>query len=646
VEDHGWRRTNGVWSDSHARSTTLFGRLSLATPVLNAGVGVDRREQRALSPARPAAITESVTANASWRPLDLPELQLRVAHVNAFDAARRERDVTTDLAQLSTRYFTRANDVRFQLGWTRSVDHRHASESAGVEQSLLATRADELFGGRTSTYLSGTLQARSTTTSSRGLGGSVVRQQVPAEGRSVVLVAPLVSADVQLSPNPLLVDGNTGASAAVNLGFGLAALGDRDAREVGARFADVVTDVNRIHVWLATGATDRAIAPEVGRALALSARVWRSDDNQHWSEVTVAPGDAFASEVEDRLEIRIPQTRARWLKVTLQPLALGVTTDPVFRDLFVSELQFQLELPVEHVPHRASSVLAAVTGIARTTIVRAPELVHDASVSVSRRTDPSLTAYTIVNGLSVRKTLWADVTASARGARQDVNDGDDHEGSWQWSAGLAGHPLTTAFWTVTYSGAATEDQLSHSVTALARADLYEGISMQASGGGSIVTQGSRVSRSGQTSGTLSLVPNRYVTLSGGALYSRSVASDPEVGDVLTQFGRVDGSVSLTPAPALSASGTISRVLLGARPTTLATLQLNYFPLRGEVQLAVAYSKTLDTEAEATTEILSPSLRWNVRSGVSLTASYALVENVSPVQTLDSSAFTARLLILL
>jgi hypothetical protein len=88
------------------------------------------------------------------------------------------------------------------------------------------------------------------------------------------------------------------------------------------------------------------------------------------------------------------------------------------------------------------------------------------------------------------------------------------------------------------------------------------------------------------------------------------------------------------------------VLLGARPTTLATMQLNYFPLRGEVHLAVAYSKTLDTEADATTELLSPSLRWNIRSGVSLNASYTVLENASPTQTLDSRAFAARLLIIL
>ena len=137
-----------------------------------------------------------------------------------------------------------------------------------------------------------------------------------------------------------------------------------------------------------------------------------------------------------------------------------------------------------------------------------------------------------------------------------------------------------------------------------------------------------------------------MTLSVGGLYSRSLATSPEEGGIVTQFARVDASASVTPAPALSGSGTVSRVLIGAQPSTLGTLQLNYFPLRGDLQLAIAYSNTFDTAAAATTRILTPSLRWNIRRGVSLTSSYTLLRNVAPVQTLDSRALWVTLLITL
>jgi hypothetical protein len=646
VDERGWRRTNGVWSDAHARSTSLFGRLSLGTPVLTVGLGVDRREQESLSPAAPSAVTESYVADASWRPVGLPELQLRFSRVNTFDSPRRDRDVTTDSAQFATRYRAPRNDVRFLVGWNRAVDHLRGSETSAIEEVVLATRTDELLRGRMSTYLSGTVQGRSTSTSARSAGATVTRQQLPVQGFSGVLAAPTTAEDVQLTPNPLVIDGNVAASAAVNVGFGLAALNDRDAREVGGRFADAVTDVNTIHVWFVPGAGDRGLTPEIARELARTARVLGSDDNQRWTDVTLGPLPA-PRPGENRIELKIARSRARHLKVSLQPLPVGITTDVAFRDMFVSEVQFLLVLPIEEVPRRDSTALVSATAIARTMIVRSPELSHDVSASLSRRTDPSLTTYTVVNGLSFRHNLSARVAANARAARQDLDDGGGHEGSWQWNAALTGNPVPAAFWTLAYNGSTSGgDQVSHALSALGRADLYEGISAQANTSGSITTQGLRTTRSFQASGTTSLTPNAYVTLSGGALYSRSVASDPIFGDTLTRFGRVDGSVSITPAPALSAVGTVSRVLVGVRPTTLATMQLNYFPLRGEVQLAVAYSKTLDTQADATTEILSPSLHWTVRSGVSLDASYTLLESDAPAQTLATRAFAARLLVLL
>jgi hypothetical protein len=186
----------------------------------------------------------------------------------------------------------------------------------------------------------------------------------------------------------------------------------------------------------------------------------------------------------------------------------------------------------------------------------------------------------------------------------------------------------------------------HALSALGRADWYEGITSQASGTGSITTQGLRVSRSGQATGTTSFSPNPYVTLSVGGLYSRTLVNDPDAGDTLTRYGRVDGTISLYPAPALTASGSVSRVFLGDRPTTFASLQGSFSPLRSDLQLSVSYSKTLDTEAQSTTELLAPSLRWNIRSGVSLTVAYTGLHIVSPAQTQSTRALTANLLVVL
>jgi hypothetical protein len=368
------------------------------------------------------------------------------------------------------------------------------------------------------------------------------------------------------------------------------------------------------------------------------------------------------SPIENRIEVTTVQVQSPFLKVVLRPLAAGVTTDAAFREVLVTELQLFLVVPAESVAGRQSAVAATATGYARTLLLRSPELAYDISASVAYDSDNPRTRYSLVNGLTVSHPFARWLTGNARGARLDQDSGRGHEGSWEWSASLVGRPLPTAYWTLTYSGRAADQNttsiaepgasaatthetlIAHSVTALGRADWYEGISTQASVSYSISTQAERTGQAFQASGTTSLTPNTVVTLSVGGLYSRSVTSTPETGDLLTQFARVDATVSLTPAPALSGAGTISRVLIGGTPTTLGTLQLNYFPLQGEIQLSFAYSSNFDTAAQARTQILTPTVRWNVRRGVSLTTSYTWLRNFTPVQTLVSRALVATLLI--
>ncbi|BDG05243.1 hypothetical protein [Anaeromyxobacter oryzae] len=658
LDDRGWTRTDGISSDTHSRTSTYFGRLTLGTQVLNAGVGADRREQSTTGTTTGDFVTESYTGYATWRPLELPELDLRASHMNTFDKSHLAQDTTTDGAFFSARYNTPRSDLRYLLSWVRTTDHLRDSRTTAVEQAALGSRTDTLFAGHTSTYVSARVQSRNTLTESGGAGATVARQQLPVAGLSGIETFPATTENIVLAANPLLIDGNTTATAGVNVGYAPALAGDRDLRDVGARFGDETTSVNTLYVWF-----DRQLAADVGRTLAAGVQVYQSIDNERWTAVALAK-PAEPSPFENRLEITIPETQARFLKVVLRPLAVGVTTDVAFRDVFITELQTLLVLPAALVPRHQSALVVAATAFARTSILRSPDFAHDLSVDVSHDSDNPRTRYSLVNGLTLGQKLTAWLVGRARAQRQDQDAGRGHEGSWEWSAALIGNPLPTAYWTLTYSGKAAEQltsqvsapgapattvrltTISHSLSALGRADWYDGISTQANATGSIATQGDRTAQSFQASGTTSLTPNTVVTGSIGGLYSRSLTSSPETGDVLTQFARVDASLSVTPAPALSGAGTVSRVLLGAKLTTLGTLQLNYSPLRGDVQLGVAYSSTLDTAAGTRTQIFTPSLRWNLRRNVSLTSSYTWLRNVVPVQTLVSRALSATLLVTL
>ena len=41
---------------------------------------------------------------------------------------------------------------------------------------------------------------------------------------------------------------------------------------------------------------------------------------------------------QNRFEISVPDTQARYLKVVTKPLPVGITTDPTYTDVFVTEL--------------------------------------------------------------------------------------------------------------------------------------------------------------------------------------------------------------------------------------------------------------------------------------------------------------------
>ena len=638
-DQRGWMEQDGVSSDAHTRSSTLFGRLTLGTPVLNATLGVDRHEQEAF-PSATSFITDSYAADANWRPVELPELHVRLAHQDGYDRTRLIRDDSSDTVQLSTKYGTGGFEVRYLADWLQTTDHIHGVQSTAVDQTALVTDAASFLDGRATTYLSGTLQRRDLSTLSTGQGGLVFRKQLPVAGLSAVVALPATTDNVALTANPAVIDGNTAASAAVNLGWSLATLNDTNPREVGAQFADAVTDVNLLYLW-----TDRPLTGNVATVIRGSIQVRTSTDNLHWSAPLTAT--ATVSPIQNRIEIAISQIHAKYVKVTIQPLPLAVTTDPSFRDIFVTELEFELALPVTAVPRNASSLYASGSAAVRAVLLRQPELTYDFSGNLTHQTEPSRSTYALSNGLSVHANPRPGLAANARGARVDTNDGVHHEGQWEWSGGLAGRPLPTASWSLTYNGRYTDDhKLDNSGTAFARAEWWEGIASQASGTGSISTQGLRVARTVQANGSTSFAPNPRVALTVGALYSRTMLSDPEIGESWSQFARVDGTLSLTPGPAFSATATVSRGLIAIRPTTYGTLNLNYAPFRGDVQLSIAYSETLDTAAQYRTRSFTPSLRWNIRGGTFLTASYALVQTSAPVQTTDSRAFTTTLLIVL
>jgi hypothetical protein len=126
------------------------------------------------------------------------------------------------------------------------------------------------------------------------------------------------------------------------------------------------------------------------------------------------------------------------------------------------------------------------------------------------------------------------------------------------------------------------------------------------------------------------VPNPWATLGAGWQSGRSSILAPDGALTVTTSARADLSLTLRPAPLVSLSGTLGRILAGATPTTTGTAQLAWAPLQGDLQVALSYARTFDTATSATSEVLAPSLRWNVRPGVLFTGGWTRLVSSSLV----------------
>jgi hypothetical protein len=649
LQDHSSRsRTDGLTTTSETVERGLNGRLALALPVLSGGVTYDLGD--ASTTGSPALLREEVAGYLSWRPVELPELNARLVHSHHYDATRTVTDQTNTGALLSVRYQEAPIEAKYVLLWSRPQDGLTGTVSSSLDQVAQATYSDKFFEERTAVYLSATLRNQVTRTLMAGTG-DLTLQQHPVAGLSLIEVFPVQPADAVLVPNPAVVDGNLTASAGVDVGYALSVAGDLNRRDLGLQFGDLLTPVNQLQVWV-----DRKLPPLVAAAYAWS--VWQSDDNKTWTQVPIA-GPVVFGPFQNAFQIPILETRARFLKVVSQPLQAGITTDPAYASVLVTELQAFLVTAASAAPQLQASSGAAFSGTASTLVWARANLTWDLTATMERRLTPDATLWSMLNGLNGYQPLGRTLLLSERLSRQDGDYGLGRMGQTDWTIGLGWKPLTTFSGTLAYSGSFVDQKpvldlalgryvsqpggWTNSASALARADLYEGISMQLNLNSSFANDpDGKNTWSSTLNTTASLVPNPYLTLSLGWISTYSTVFQAYQETVNTVAARADASVNARVSSALSASATISRRLTGPTPTTSGTAQLNYAPLRGDLQLTAAYSNTFDTASQSTLRNFSPGLRWYVRPGVQFNAAYSMLDTSSPVSQVKTRLLSVGL----
>jgi hypothetical protein len=638
-------------TETDARVWNTFARLTAGDRVLNGGIDYSRRwdeaelTQGAATAELPGFVRESVSASVGWRPADLPALTLRLSRANTWDDAREQVDVTSDEALLSATYQPVEDlDLRYALRYFGSTDHLTDVVRSEIVNSAALTWTDRYLAGRGTFYVGYNVTARTSDTQAPA-GTEVELQQLPIAGLSIVEPFGSSALDVTLNANAALIDGNTATSAGVNLGTAAEpGPGDPRNRHLGAQFQDVVTPVDVIYVYV----DQDQVLPEP-LAVQIPFAAFRSDDNDVWEPVGLS-GPVRYDPALFRFVVPIVRTQARYLKVVTRPLRADASTDPQFREISVTELQFFQVVPAEVARGTRSDLAGNLSGTTRLVLVPELGLAYDFSGAVAhyRERDPT---WSIVNGLSLARRLTPVYAVAARVERSDADAGRGWEAVNRWSASLSADPLPTLGVLVGYSGQLSQLEggtaVSNSGTVSAHADLYEGLAVAATSSiGWSRAETGVTSRSLLASVNTSVVPNRVLSLAGSVAVSDTAQSGGGRPDRTDRRTHLEGSASVSPFPALALTGTASRQIPENGPAITLwsfTGAVSPFP-DGDLQLRYGYTESFDTGADLRTRSHGPGARWNIRSGWYLNAGYAVRETRSPAVDEDSRTFNANLLI--
>lgn len=640
AKDLRWTRdASGATARTDQTAATLSTRLAGGSALLGGALSYDRRQESvALASGRGWATGDTYALTAGWHPVDLPTLDLRLDRSDLHDPSQPGEDTTTWNGLLALEFRpARTSDVRYTLRASRAS--LGGTETTSIAQDARGTWRDTVLGGRTSAFASASVTSLWSETTSADPAGTVATQRFPLQGLYAAEAFPATPERDTLEPLPALIDGNVQVKTGVDLGWSVGAT-DRNPRDLGLRFADAVTKVNRLRVWV----KDPLEAAVWGGFLW---DVYRSEDGQTWVPVPLAGAVSFGT-LENRFEIPIVETAAPYLKVVTRPIDPSVSTAERYRNVLVTEVQAFDAVPAAQVRGASTRVTETFSGSAQTRLLSRPDLAHDVSVSVTDGGAGAPVTWLLVNGLSLAQPLSPHTLFSARVARQDSEAGEGHQGSFQWSGTLAHQPLPTVSEGLTYSGQLLQARqglaLTNTLSGYARAEFYKGVA--GTGNATLALANNADGSVNRTvAGTVgtSLVPNRFVSLGGTYGVSDSVTSGGGHPATSLLRHRLDGTVALSPVPAVYAAAGLTRVFGDGTPTTLAHLGLNLSPFpQGQLLARFTYTDSLDTAAASRSRLWSPSLRWTPRPGLFLDLAFTDLRTTATLEATHIQTASANL----
>ncbi|HEX9020970.1 MAG TPA: hypothetical protein VF903_06895 [Nitrospirota bacterium] len=609
--------------------------LYLNNPLITTGVRYEMREVTGGNP-RITTFQETKDAVLLYRPEGLPPLNLTFTRQHFYDKNHQVNDVINDMATLFTRYtFLKKIDVEYRQTYTDTKNLLTQSDNQTMNPYGRVAYSDRFLNNKILFMTSYMVSVTEFKTTNSG-GGTIPVSLFPIAGLSSINNFPVVGA---MDPNPALIDGNTTASAGLNIGQLPSRAGDTNKRNMGLDFG-IETEVNELYVWV-----DRQVPSSI--AGTFSWDVYTSSDNQNWKLYQTVHPAAF-SQFVNRFEIAFANVKTRYIKVVTTPLALGVSV-PLSADvnnIFITELQAVLNKPAVQATGTSSVTTQMGDAGIRARIVSTDHqtLMYDMYFSSARSSGQSSTRYIFTNALIGTERF--NKTFSGNAKIQQDSEGEPNgttrrTSTYAGSLLAAAAPLPTLKNNLALSAqrtvaeGTTTDQSS--IILSNTADWYPGINTSLGGSFTHAT-----SNRGPGSDSIminaggNVSPHRALTFSLN--YTRAELRQPggQPSDIYTENTTM--AVSYNPVQSLYLTASFSDVGANNQPRQrLQNYSLSWSAQRGggALEFGFGYNENLEPTTNTRDRVISPRVTWRVNPWTMLDVSYVVTTVEGPTVTTET-----------
>ena len=609
--------------------------LTLETPLYTAGLGYIMRQEKTKTTDSPSVtlVNEEYNAILGWRPEGLPNIDMKLRRTNNFDEEKVLRDIKEDSVNLISKYTYRGLQLNYNSTYIHTMDHLNDLDVKQLTHNGRVAYGGSFLNKRVTVNTTYDIFHQEVKTVSEGTG--FITLQVFAFAGLSKIDDTLPPVPITLDQNPALVDGNTTASAGIDLISNLPLV----RRQLGFDFLNPA-EVNQLLVWV-----DRDLSTAIASSFLWE--IFISEDNLNWTP-WAGPITASFGPFQNRFEINFPNIipAKRYIKVVTTPLSRTPLVPP---NIFVTELQAFLRQSAAEAQEKTRRTSHIYNLDAKARILDNPILFYDFYYFFNKVLPDDQKRYNVSNGFSVNHRFSSIFSGTARVAREDGEEDDEKRVAYVYNASITADPLRTLRNSLVFSG--REEEIgekpndTRSIFLYNTAQLYQGIDVNLSGGLNFSKQ-----ETGEKARDIvinlgaNIVPHRTMTL--GLNYSDTMSRrrGSERGTFSTSARRLDLSVNYNPFRTLYFLAFIQVIAeKGEDIQTIQNYSVNWSPFPdGALQFNLAYNENLRSEDNAKERNFIPSVRWKITKRSYIDLSYQIISSESKVQKVNSQVISSNL----